>query len=59
MRDLIIQKAREAEELAAHSTDGSATREGWMRVAHSWRLIADRLLADPSGDDEATIVILF
>ncbi|HLY06337.1 MAG TPA: hypothetical protein VKR31_11375 [Rhizomicrobium sp.] len=58
MRDLILEKVREAEELAAQSTDGSATQQGWMRVASSWRLIAERLLADRTGEDDSTIIVL-
>lgn len=58
MRDLILEKVREAEELATQSTDGSATQQGWMRVANSWRLIAERLLAKRTGEENATIVIL-
>ena len=58
MRDLIIQKVREAEELASHSTAGSATQQGWLRVANSFRLIAERLLSERPGEDDPTILVL-
>ncbi|HEX3430460.1 MAG TPA: hypothetical protein VHT03_06195 [Rhizomicrobium sp.] len=58
MRDLIKEKVREAEQLAARSTDGSATQEGWMCVAQSWRLIGERLIKEPTTEENSTILIL-
>ena len=58
MRDLILEKVREAEELAAHSKEGSATKEGWINVANSWRLLAERLLPEPAAEVDSTILIL-
>ena len=58
VRHLILEKVREAEELAAHSKEGSATKEGWTSVANSWRLLAERLLSEPAPEDDSTILIL-
>ena len=58
MRDLLIEKAREAEELAEQSTDGSATQEGWLSVAQSWRLLAERISADQTGEEDLIIRVL-
>ena len=51
MRELVLEKVREAEQLAAQAQDGSATRAGWMRVARSWRLLAERMIAERTGKD--------
>lgn len=58
MRNLLIEKAREAEELAEQSMDGSATQEGWLSVAQSWRLLADRIFADQTGEEDIVIRVL-
>ena len=51
MRELVLEKVREAEQLAAQAQDGSATRAGWMRVARSWRLLAERTIAERTGGE--------
>jgi len=51
LRDLIMKKVREAEQLAAHSQNGSATQAAWMRLAESWRLMAERMIAERTGED--------
>ena len=43
----VAKAVREADR-APH---GSATREGWLYVANSWRLLAERTIAERTGGE--------
>ena len=46
--DIVLyeEKAREAEREAEEAEDGSASKANWGHLACSWRLLAERAVAD-------------
>jgi hypothetical protein len=46
--DIVLyeEKAKEAEREAAEAEDGSASKANWAHLACSWRLLAERAIAD-------------
>jgi hypothetical protein len=45
----MIEKAGEAEEIAASEVDADAKLR-WLKIAASWRVLAERELADTLGE---------
>lgn len=43
--------AREADAKAAQAEDGSAVKAEWAHIASSWRLVAERMIAERTGGE--------